>query len=75
MTELVDAIIDYNKQYDMVFERKNILITNGGSEALTMIFTALLNPGEEAVIAEPFYTNYNTFCNQVNGKLVPITTN
>ena len=74
VTELVDAIIDYNKQYDMVFERKNILITNGGSEALTMIFTALLNPGEEAVIAEPFYTNYNTFCNQVNGKLVPITT-
>ncbi|MBQ6370171.1 MAG: pyridoxal phosphate-dependent aminotransferase [Firmicutes bacterium] len=74
VTELVDAIIDYNKQYNMVFERKNILITNGGSEALTMIFTALLNPGEEAVIAEPFYTNYNTFCNQVNGKLVPITT-
>ena len=74
VTELVDAIIDYNKQYDMHFERNNILITNGGSEALTMIFTALLNPGEEAVIAEPFYTNYNTFCNQVNGKLVPITT-
>ena len=74
VTELVDAIIDYNKQYDMHFERKDILITNGGSEALTMIFTALLNPGEEAVIAEPFYTNYNTFCNQVNGKLVPITT-
>lgn len=74
VTDLVDAIIDYNKQYDMHFERNNILITNGGSEALTMIFTALLNPGEEAVIAEPFYTNYNTFCNQVNGKLVPITT-
>ena len=74
VTELVDAIIDYNKQYDMEFERGDILITNGGSEALTMIFTALLNPGEEAVIAEPFYTNYNTFCNQVNGKLVPITT-
>ena len=74
VTDLVDAIIDYNKQYDMEFERGDILITNGGSEALTMIFTALLNPGEEAVIAEPFYTNYNTFCNQVNGKLVPITT-
>ena len=56
------------------YERKNILVTNGGSEALTMIFTALLNPGEEAIIAEPFYTNYNTFCNQVNGKLSPITT-
>lgn len=72
--ELLDAIIDYMKMYDMHYERKDLLITNGGSEALTMIFTALLNPGDEAIIAEPFYTNYNTFCNQVNGKLVPITT-
>ena len=73
VNELLDAIIDYNKLYDMHFERKDILVTNGGSEALTMTFTALLNNGEEAVIAEPFYTNYNTFCNQVGGKLVPIT--
>ncbi len=74
VVELLDAIIDYMKLYDMNYERKDILVTNGGSEALTMIFTALLNPGEEALMAEPFYTNYNTFCNQVNGKLVPITT-
>lgn len=74
VTELLDAMIDYMKLYDMNYEREDILITNGGSEALTLIFTALLNPGEEALIAEPFYTNYNTFCNQVNGKLVPLTT-
>ncbi len=72
--ELLDAMIDYMKMYDMHYERKNILITDGGSEALTLIFTALLNPDEEALIAEPFYTNYRTFCNQVNGKLVPLTT-
>lgn len=74
VTELLDAMIDYMKMYDMHFERKDILVTNGGSEALTMIFTALLNPGEEAIMPEPFYTNYSTFCNQVNGKLVPVTT-
>ena len=74
VNELLDAIIDYNKLYDMHFERKDLLITNGGSEALTMTFTALLNPGDEAIIAEPFYTNYNTFCNQVSGTLKPITT-
>ncbi|MDO4834058.1 MAG: pyridoxal phosphate-dependent aminotransferase [Bacillota bacterium] len=74
VTELLDAMIDYMKMYNMNYTRDNILITNGGSEALTLIFTALLNPGEEALIAEPFYTNYNTFCNQVNGKLVPLTT-
>ena len=74
VTELLDAIVDYMKLYDMHYTRDNILITNGGSEALTLIFTALLNPGEEAIIAEPFYTNYNTFCNQVNGVLRPLTT-
>ena len=74
VTELLDAIVDYMKLYDMHYTRDNILITNGGSEALTLIFTALLNPGEEAIIAEPFYTNYTTFCNQVNGVLRPLTT-
>jgi len=74
VTELLDAMIDYMKLYDMHYERKDLLITDGGSEALTLIFTALLNPGEEALVAEPFYTNYRTFCNQVNGKLVPLTT-
>lgn len=74
VTELLDAMIDYMKMYDMAFERKDILITNGGSEALTMVFTTILNPGEEAIMPEPFYTNYSTFCNQVNGKLVPVTT-
>ena len=74
VTELLDAMIDYMKLYDMNYTRDDILITNGGSEALTLIFTTLLNPEDEALIAEPFYTNYNTFCNQVNGKLVPLTT-
>ena len=74
VTELLDAMIDYMKMYDMHYERKDLLITDGGSEALTLIFTALLNPGEEALVAEPFYTNYRTFCNQVNGVLVPLTT-
>ena len=73
--ELRDAMIYYMKRdFNMEYERKDILITNGGSEALILAFTALLNPGDEALIAEPFYTNYNTFCNEVSGVLVPLTT-
>ena len=65
--ELRDAMIDYMKRdFGMEYERKDILITNGGSEALILAFTALLNPGDEALIAEPFYTNYNTLCNEVS---------
>lgn len=75
VTELLDAMIDYMKRdFDMEYERKDVLITNGGSEALVLAFTAILNPGDEALIAEPFYTNYNTFCNEVSGVLVPLTT-
>ena len=75
VNELLDAMIYYMKRdFDMEYDRKDILVTNGGSEALILTFTAILNPGEEAIIAEPYYTNYSTFCNEVNGKLVPITT-
>ncbi len=75
VTELLDAMIEYMADlYDMHYERKNILVTNGGSEALINTFIALLNPGDEVLMAEPFYTNYNTFCNEVSGKIVPLTT-
>ncbi len=74
MTVLQDAIIDYFKRYDMNYERKNIMVTNGGSEALNIAFTSILNPGDEVLIAEPFYTNYHTFVTAADGVVVPITT-
>lgn len=74
VTLLQDAISDYFKQYNMEFGRDNIIITNGGSEALSMIFISLLNPGDEVLIPEPFYTNYHTFATMADGVVVPITT-
>lgn len=74
ITDLQDAISDYFKQYGMDYGRKDIIVTNGGSEALTMIFMSILNPGDEVIIAEPFYTNYHTFATSVSGKVAPITT-
>lgn len=74
VTLLQDAISDYFKQYNMEFGRENIIITNGGSEALSMIFISLLNPGDEVLIPEPFYTNYHTFATMADGVVVPITT-
>lgn len=68
------AISDYFKNYHIYFDEEDIIITNGGSEALTMIFTSILNPGDEVIIAEPFYTNYHTFVTAACGKIVPITT-
>ena len=39
----------------------DILVTNGGSEALTIAMQACISPGEEIIIPEPFYANYNSF--------------
>lgn len=74
MTVLQDAVSAYFKQYGMNYGREDMLITNGGSEALIMIFISLLNPKDEVVIPEPFYTNYHTFATMADGVIVPITT-
>lgn len=50
----------YNKLgYNITAE--NILITNGGSEALAIAIQTCLSPGDEIIIPEPFYANYNGF--------------
>lgn len=73
-TILQDAICRYFKKYDVDFENSDILITNGGSEALNMIFTAILDFEDEVIMPEPFYSNYHTFITAAGGKVVPVTT-
>ena len=74
MNVLHDAIIKYFERYDVHYTRDNLLVTNGGSEALSMIFTTILNEGDNVLIAEPYYTNYSTFAAQAGGFIKPITT-
>ena len=50
-----------------------IIITTGGSEALTFGFLTCFNPGDEVIIPEPFYANYNGFANVAGIKVVPVT--
>jgi len=72
--ELIDAMIGYYKGYNMNFERKNIIVTNGGSEALSFAFMAICDPEDEILVPEPFYANYNAFGSSVSVKMLPITT-
>ncbi|MEI3519343.1 MAG: aminotransferase class I/II-fold pyridoxal phosphate-dependent enzyme, partial [Clostridia bacterium] len=74
VAELQDAICDYFKAYGMDFERDEVMVTNGGSEALTMVFNSILDPGDEIITAEPFYANYQTFVTTADGVIVPMTT-
>jgi aspartate aminotransferase len=52
-----------------------ILITTGGSEAILFALFSCLNPGDEIIIPEPFYTNYNAFALTANVVVKPITAN
>lgn len=72
--ELIEALQDYYKTYDMHFDKDELLITNGGSEALLFAMMATCDPGEKLLIPEPFYTNYNGFGQCVNVGVAPITT-
>lgn len=52
---------------------ENIMITTGGSEALVFAFMTCFNPGDEVIIPEPFYANYNGFAVMAGVKVVPVT--
>ena len=50
----------------------NILVTTGGSEAITIAMMACLDAGDEIIIPEPFYANYNGFASQCDVVVKPI---
>lgn len=72
--ELLEALVGYYKRLGLNFEKKDLLVTTGGSEAISMLMTALLDDDDEVIMAEPFYTNYKTFISAAGGKLVGIPT-
>jgi aspartate aminotransferase len=51
---------------------KDIIVTTGGSEAITIAMMTCLNPGDEVIIPEPFYANYNGFACQSDIVVKPI---
>ena len=74
ITPLRQKIADYYGRIGTTITTDNILVTTGASEALTFVFNAILDPGDEVIVLEPFYANYLSFCLQNLGTLVPITT-
>jgi len=66
-------LVTYYKKIGIDVSYDQIMITTGGSEAIMFGFFTCLNPGDEIIIPEPFYANYNSFACAAAIKVVPIT--
>ena len=66
-------LVTYYKSVGIDVAFDQIMITTGGSEAIMFGFFSCLNPGDEVIIPEPYYANYNGFAVQAGVKVVPIT--
>ena len=69
---LREAISQYHKTtYNTIIDPGQVLITSGTSPGMLLLFSALLNPGDEVIISDPHYACYANFINYVQG--VPVT--
>ena len=69
---LREAISHYHAQtYGTQIDPGNILVTSGTSPAMLLLFSALVNPGDEIIISDPHYACYANFINYVQG--IPVT--
>ncbi|HPT04183.1 MAG TPA: pyridoxal phosphate-dependent aminotransferase [Bacteroidales bacterium] len=66
-------LVGYYQGIGIDINHNDIIITTGGSEAIIFAMMCCMNPGDEIIIPEPFYTNYNGFAVQAGVKVIPIT--
>lgn len=66
-------LVSYYKSVGIDINYNQIIVTTGGSEAILFGFMACLDPGDEVIIPEPFYANYNGFAVAAGVNVVPVT--
>ncbi|MGI6157613.1 MAG: pyridoxal phosphate-dependent aminotransferase [Saccharofermentanales bacterium] len=71
---LRESIAGYYRRIGLTYDADDIIVTNGGSEALQWAFLITCDPKEEILVPEPFYTNYRGFAAPYDVQLRPITT-
>ena len=74
LLDLRVAVVDYHRKLGFDIDIDNVWITTGGSEAIIFAMMTVADPGDEMIVFEPFYTNYNGFAVMSQLNLVPVTT-
>ena len=67
-----EKLTNYYKKNNVDITPQNIITTTGGSEALLFTMGSITDPGDEIIIPEPFYANYNGFSTASGVKVVPV---
>jgi aspartate aminotransferase len=65
-------LVEYYGRNNINIAPSDIIVTAGGSEAIMFAIMSCMDPGDEIIIPEPFYANYNGFATSCGVKVVPI---
>ena len=66
-------LADYYGSFNINIDHNDVIITCGGSEAILFAMMTCFNPGDEVIIPEPFYANYNGFSTAADVTVKPIS--
>ena len=72
MQDLRSGFAEYYRSHGMPVSEEDVLITTGGSEAIQFTLGSITDMGDELIIPEPFYANYNGFSVQSGLQVVPV---
>jgi aspartate aminotransferase len=72
LPEALQAWRTYYRTFDLDLSEREIIVTAGGSEAIIFSLCAICDYGDDVIVFEPFYTNYNGFASIANVKLNPV---
>lgn len=66
------ALCNYYQRHEIQVKPEQIIVTTGASEALSFILNSICDSGDEIIIPEPFYANYNGFAASANVNVIPV---
>jgi aspartate aminotransferase len=74
LDETLDALSEYYRTFDISLDCEELIVTAGGSEAITFAMLAVTDVGDQILVPEPYYTNYNSYTQITGIQIIPIET-
>lgn len=74
LDETLEALSEYYRTFEISLNRDEMIVTTGGSEAITFALLAVTDVGDAILVPEPYYTNYNSYAQITGIQIVPIET-